>query len=417
MINFNGDVVFIESSGQVRAQSGDLTLRADSTNLRDIIVGSGRSLRPDTDIAIDLGLPYLRWNAAHINSGIFNTIRAPVSGTHINIVGGLIPERDNFYSLGIEDDFRWANIYATNAKFTTLFTESINNSDDITTNVISAGPGVASFTGPLISRNIYPEVDELYAIGTSVFRYSRIHAASGIFNTISAPTSGTFINVGSSLVPERDAIYSLGTSSLRWANIFAVSGTFSARPTVNGSGVMLQGDISTNAATALDISTSYGTDFVLTHGLGTTDWTWSMWRTDVSPPRATIPRDIFPSGLNAVRIQLDSVMDGRLVLTAAGSSGVTSGSVAMFQTEIDFGNTPIQQSGFSIFNASVSSSSILIGGVAYSAPTSKDLDELEMDQLDLKFGEATAGGFTIYATSLSGPVHGKFKINYSLANI
>jgi len=219
MPNFNGDVVFVDSSGQVRSQTGDLTLRADSTNLRDVVVGSGHSLRPDKDVAIDLGRPDLRWHS-------------------------------------------------------------------------------------------------LYA--------GRIVAASGLFNTIGPQISGTFINVGGSLVPELDAVYSLGTSTLRWANIFAVSGAFSTRPTVNGSGVLLAGEVG-SACKKLNFTSSDGTDFLLTHGLGTQDWTWAMWRTDVTPHKAIIPRDVSPSGDNLVRIQLDLPIDGKIVLTSCGSSGVSPG--------------------------------------------------------------------------------------------
>ena len=49
--------------------------------------------------------------------------------------------------------------------------------------------------------------------------------------------------------------------------------------------------------------------------------------------------------------------------------------------------------------------------MAYEAPTGKDLDELDMDGLDLKFGPGT-GQFTLYARGLDGYVADKFKINY-----
>ena len=635
MPNFNGDVVFVDGSGQVRSQSGDLTLRADSTNARDVIVGSGRSLRPDRDVTITLGTPDLRWldvrtsganirylkayegelgaiysvdfNSVFLNpitivsglvafqdanitvgsnsdfattsdsdatfggradffgitvfwsapgfdigissdffpqndlsymlgkptkrwsrvqggsgvfnvlsaptsgtyigvedadllpttnaqralgslgqrwarihaaSGIFNTIGAPTSGTFIDSAASIVPNRTNIYSLGTSAQ-RWANIFATSGTIVSLLSSDIQTStlsantaafEEVTINTKLTAPldaggsfainqngswawdamgynvtvinmtdwdwgsanlssiGVLSTTeltvangadinGILETANIIPQFDRLYAIGTSALRYSRMHAASGIFNTLAPATSGTYLNVIGSLVPERDAIYSLGTSSLRWANIYAVSGVFSSRPTVNGSGVVLQGEVPANSAIALNFTPANGTDFVLVHGLGTTDWTWSAWRTDVTPIKAIIPTEIIPSGVNAVRIQLDSPISGRVVLTAAGASGVATGAVGMFQTTIDFGSTPIQESGFLVTNAFVTPSSILMAQVAYDTTSSKDLDEMEMDGLDLKLGQVNFGGFTIYARGLDGPVHGEFKINYSLANI
>lgn len=61
MVRFNSDVVFIDTSGQVRSRNGDLTLRADDTGSRSIICGSGITLRPEIHSAMDLGTDDLRW--------------------------------------------------------------------------------------------------------------------------------------------------------------------------------------------------------------------------------------------------------------------------------------------------------------------------------------------------------------------
>jgi hypothetical protein len=81
------------------------------------------------------------------------------------------------------------------------------------------------------------------------------------------------------------------------------------------------------------------------------------------------------------------------------------------QTEVDFGATPISESSFTITDIDVISSSHIEGSIAYEAPTGKDLDELEMDEIDLKFGVGI-GQFTIYAKGMEGYLHDKFKINY-----
>ncbi len=87
------------------------------------------------------------------------------------------------------------------------------------------------------------------------------------------------------------------------------------------------------------------------------------------------------------------------------------GSVDIKQTEIDFGATPVAEASFIVTDTSVSTSSQIIGSVAYEAPTGKDLDELEMDAIDLKFAPGT-GQLTIYARGLEGYLADKFKINY-----
>lgn len=81
------------------------------------------------------------------------------------------------------------------------------------------------------------------------------------------------------------------------------------------------------------------------------------------------------------------------------------------QTEVDFGATPLPFASFTVTDASVSASSQITGSVAYEAPTGKDLDELEMDTIDVKFGP-DVGQFTIYVTGQEGYLEGKFKINY-----
>jgi hypothetical protein len=94
---------------------------------------------------------------------------------------------------------------------------------------------------------------------------------------------------------------------------------------------------------------------------------------------------------------------------AFASPGASSTNIK--QTEIDFGTTPVAEASFTVTDADVSATNQLIGSVAYEAPTGKDLDELDMDGLDLKFAPGI-GEFTIYARGMDGYVADKFKINY-----
>ena len=456
MPQFNGDVIFLDGSGQVRATNGSLTLRGDDTGTKSVIIGSGMALRPETDIRIDLGRPDLRWHktytgyiesisgilgdnqpagnkltfdqnnfewdgasvqftsstvdfinaqlildsssqlisngildvlgtfrvrtnidavdgdvvhrigsptsrfgyvyagsgifnalrpytsgtfinvegsllpssdalyslgtssarwgTAHVASGIFNTIGASVSGTRIESAASFIPNRHNIYSLGTTAQ-RWAIIYATSGIIPTVSSTTISagtitcdtigattgqfndliidrtltlNVDGfiitqvgatswdlngaqldiingtfgvganlIASNGVSVSAGLstdtldvtstATITGTLTTRNVVPQTDRLYALGTSALRYSRMHAASGVFNTLSPQSSGTYVTSVGSIVPERDSLYSLGTSVLRWGNLYATSGTINT---------LLSADIT--ATTSLNALGSFG---------------------------------------------------------------------------------------------------------------------------------------------------------------
>ena len=83
------------------------------------------------------------------------------------------------------------------------------------------------------------------------------------------------------------------------------------------------------------------------------------------------------------------------------------------QIEIDFGSLPVSEKEFVIIDSDVSPNNQVTGWIAYEAPTGKDLDELTMDSIDLKFSSGT-GQFKIYAIGLNGYLHDKFKINYTL---
>jgi hypothetical protein len=84
------------------------------------------------------------------------------------------------------------------------------------------------------------------------------------------------------------------------------------------------------------------------------------------------------------------------------------------QAEVDFGITPVSETSFTVTDANVTTASIISGVVAYVAPTSKELDELEFDKFDLKFAPGS-GQYTLYMASQDNSlVTGKFKINYTV---
>jgi hypothetical protein len=83
-MKFSSDVVFTDASGQVRSTNGDLTLRPDDSGQNDVIVGSGRALRPEQDRVTDLGLDYLRWRMLYADGGDFAS-RPTVNGSGIQL--------------------------------------------------------------------------------------------------------------------------------------------------------------------------------------------------------------------------------------------------------------------------------------------------------------------------------------------
>lgn len=103
----------------------------------------------------------------------------------------------------------------------------------------------------------------------------------------------------------------------------------------------------------------------------------------------------------------------QLILSGADTSGIT-----LTQTEVDFGTTPLYTKTFTIADSNVTSTSKFLGGLAYDAPTGKSLDELDMDQIEVKFGlgQEALGSFNIVVTGLNGYLHDKFKINYVVIN-
>ena len=89
----------------------------------------------------------------------------------------------------------------------------------------------------------------------------------------------------------------------------------------------------------------------------------------------------------------------------------TGGSVSGTQVEIDFGALGLSEKSFTIIDSNVTVGSKIIGNLAYVAPTGKDLDELDMDAIDLKFAPG-AGQFTMQVKGLEGYLADKFVINY-----
>lgn len=301
MPQFNGDVTFIDASGQVISLQEDLTARASSSG--NVIIGFPNNLRPEIDIEQDLGLSHLRWRNLFA-SGINNNLQVTSSG--------YIPVIDNELNLG--SDIRcWANSYITSGHFSVITSHgSLKRITAITPDWLFAG-----------DVNIDGQANLL----------GRVNVQNNVF-------------VSGSLQPFQDCVSNLGNSTEKWATIYAcniitdridtTSGVFNERPTVNGSGVLLQGEAAGVSAAAssgcitINFLPSDGIDINLTHGLGTEDFTWSLWRTDTTPNTTVIPTNIAPVDLNTLRLQLTNAMSGKLVVNTCG--GDTSSGIIAFSS-------------------------------------------------------------------------------------
>lgn len=122
----------------------------------------------------------------------------------------------------------------------------------------------------------------------------------------------------------------------------------------------------------------------------------------------------------ALDLKQDTLVSGTNIKTVNGSTLLGSGDLAVSasitQTEVDFGTTPLAEKTFSITDAGAIVGSKITATVAYDAPTGKDLDEIEMDDLIIKCGNATAGFFDMLIRAVDGSyLSDKFKINYIIA--
>ena len=238
MAKFNSDVVFIDTSGQVRVINGDLTLRGNPDGTGHVIVGSGISLRPEVDCnatdAMDLGQDGLRWKTLFACSGNFLE-RPTVNGSGVLLQGE------------------------------------------------AAGGGAAG-------------VDSVNGLSGAIDIVSVNDAIDVSENGQDIELNGMFTSASGQLLDQLVAQSGLNCTTL----------TFSA---------------------------SDGTDFTLTHGLDTEDFTWALWRTDVSPIRAVLPFNVSPDGADDVRLQFFFPFTGKIVITSCGGVGDASGGGAFSGVE------------------------------------------------------------------------------------
>lgn len=125
--------------------------------------------------------------------------------------------------------------------------------------------------------------------------------------------------------------------------------------------------------------------------------------------------------LDAIEKDLANDQIGYIVIDSSGNlcvftkSGTTFTKVVapMKTVELDFGSLGTRSKTFTVTDVDVSASSMLQAWQSGVAATGRSADEVEMDQIVFR-AVPGAGSFTLYATSLLGPVSGLYKVNYSI---
>ena len=94
-------------------------------------------------------------------------------------------------------------------------------------------------------------------------------------------------------------------------------------------------------------------------------------------------------------------------------SSQTSVTGVISEVEIDFGLSPIRTKTFIVVDAKVTANSKIVIVQSGHAATGRQADENEMDPI-LFSGTPASGQFTLIANALTGPVTGKYRVNYIL---
>lgn len=117
---------------------------------------------------------------------------------------------------------------------------------------------------------------------------------------------------------------------------------------------------------------------------------------DLTAAQATALLDVFTSTLKG--LVPASGGGSTTFLRADGVFAAVTAVASISQTEVDFGPVPVASGTFVITDAAVSASSRILAQVAYIAPTGKDLDEIEMDDLQIRCAPG-AGQLTMFITA------------------
>lgn len=85
------------------------------------------------------------------------------------------------------------------------------------------------------------------------------------------------------------------------------------------------------------------------------------------------------------------------------------------QVEVDFQEDLYQTYKiFTILDEDVVAGDSIVANIAYDAPSGKELDEIEVDNIICYAGNASDGSFDLIVKGMTGSLHDKFKVNYTI---
>ncbi|MHA2063078.1 MAG: hypothetical protein ACXABY_01735 [Candidatus Thorarchaeota archaeon] len=375
MVRFNGDVIFVDTSGQVRSRSGDLTLRADDTGAGHIIVGSGVTFRPEADCGslepIDLGLDWLRWNTLYACSGNFLE-RPTVNGSGVLLQGEAVSASVDLSGLctsGVFTPASGTQFVLEHSLNTEIFIWNMwrNDTDPILSiTPVSVSPsgndhaiidlaapisGVVVFAcggpqgvqGPSGVQGLPGGVTTIEGLAGVVDLDSPDESVNISVNgqTIEVTTPGSGAPSGASytLVDYNDnghltdARKLSATSGItvedqgaRSISGLVIKLDFDDEPVVNqllswnGQKLAWVDDQAGGGGSKVEMpfSPESGTLFVVEHGINSTAFVWSMWQThadeqDLDPILSLIPNTVSPSGANHAIISIKEAVSGIVI--------------------------------------------------------------------------------------------------------
>ncbi len=108
-----------------------------------------------------------------------------------------------------------------------------------------------------------------------------------------------------------------------------------------------------------------------------------------------------------------TLLDDPDAATARATLGISGGSAAWTEYEIDFGSTPVYDATFTVVDAAVSATTEVAVVQSGATATSRAAGDALFDSVAYAAVPA-AGQFTLYALATPGPVVGKRKILYQV---
>ena len=313
----------------LRDSSGDFAANEITSDLVGNLTASSsttKDLRPASDSTYDLGTSSVRW--AHIYADDITaggTITGNLTGnTTGNLVAtttqtkNLLPDTDASYAIG-SSSFKYTNFYSDAANIgtttgnltgnvngnlvaTTTQTKAVipdaNNSYDIgstsyryadfytvdlNASGIITGNVTGNVTGNLVasntqSKNILPDTDASYAIGSSSYRYTTVYTADvnadgTITGNVTGDVTGNLVANNAqtkNLLPSTNTSFAIGTSSYRYTDFYITD--INASGTITGN---VTGDLTGNLVASNTQSKNILPDTDGTYGIGSTSYRYT----------------------------------------------------------------------------------------------------------------------------------------------